>query len=350
MPVSLPGRTLTASNEGIDLSSSEEQRPRKTGRLKWLLVALVILVAGWIGGWLFVSKRAQSEFDIALARLNRDGVIAQCANREVRGFPFSVGIYCDSLNYEDDSRQVFASSSGLRSNVSLLRPTVGGVALDGPFRLQAPNLPPLWINWASLDGEARLGWPLPKTVSLTGTDISTQTDPEDESAPVQLFRTAMLHANCQPNGDNLDCAGNFSKLDIAPEATAGHQLPGLDGSGEATVVNGIRQIAARPNSFRGQAVEIKSLSLASGEGSLELSGPISVDADGLLDARLKVTVRNPGALSDILQKALPEHGDEIKAGLGGLALFSKEISLPLTIAKGTARLGPIALGQIDPLD
>lgn len=338
------------SIEGIALPSTDAQSPRRRRGLKWLLFAAVALIAVYIGGWFYLSAQVQSEFDRALANLNRDGVIAQCANRKIGGFPFSLGLDCESLTYEDDGKATYASTGAMRSHAHIADPMLAEIELDGPLRMQAPSLIPIWMDWERLSGDVRFGFPMPKRVFLEGEDLAAQSDPEDESNPEQLFNLASLNAWLAPSGSNIECAGEFKGLELAPAATGGRTIPVLEGKGAATIVNGLTTIAARSNSFRGQAVEIKNLSLSSGEASVALSGPASVDGDGLLDAQLKVMVTNPQALSEALQQAVPEHADEIRSGLGGLAVMGKEVSLPLNIAKGRAWLGPIPLGNLPPLD
>lgn len=310
----------------------------------------MVLVAAYVGGWHFLAARVQSEFDRALADLNRNGVIAQCANREVRGFPFSIGVYCDGLTYEDDSKQTYASTGAMRSQAHVVDPMLAVIELDGPLRVQAPSLIPIWLDWDRLAGDVRFSVPMPKRVFLEGEGLAGQTDPEDESNPEQLFNLASLNARLAPNGADIECTGAFKGLELASAATGGRAIPVLDGSGEAVITNGLQTIAARENSFRGQSVDIRSLSLSSGDGGVDLSGPLSVDPEGLIDAQLKVTVRNPQALSAALEQAIPEHAGEIRSGLGGMAMLSNEVTLPLTIARGRTMLGPIVLGDIPPLD
>ncbi len=74
-----------------------------------------------------------------------------------------------------------------------------------------------------------------------------------------------------------------------------------------------------------------------------------VDADGLVDADLQLTIRDPKGLSVVLADAIPEERNTIEAGFSGLVLLGAQPSLPVFIRKGAARLGFIQLGQIPPL-
>jgi hypothetical protein len=81
-----------------------------------------------------------------------------------------------------------------------------------------------------------------------------------------------------------------------------------------------------------------------------VSGPVSVDTEGLIDASLTIKLKDPKAVAAILGGAMPEHKSEIEQGFAAIAMLGKEPSLPLKIVKGKASLGFIPLGKIKPLE
>ncbi|TGR91730.1 DUF2125 domain-containing protein, partial [bacterium M00.F.Ca.ET.191.01.1.1] len=103
------------------------------------------------------------------------------------------------------------------------------------------------------------------------------------------------------------------------DAIDGRVLPALDGSGDVTLKNGVALIAAPPKSLRGQSIQIASLDLSSGTARITVSGPVSVDAEGLVDASLMIKVRDPKAVAAILGGAIPERKSEIEQGFAALA-------------------------------
>ncbi len=332
------------------MSSSDIRTSGSRKGLKWLLATAIMLVALYCSGWFYLSAQVRSQFDRALAGLNNDGVIAQCTGRQISGFPFSIDIACDALNYEDAGKGTYGSTGAVRAHAHIYDPLLAAAEIDGPLRTEAPNIIPLWIDWEDLKGDVRYGSPLPKRVFLHVTKLAGQTDPEDEANPEELFRIASLNARLAPDGDNVLAQGAFSGLELLPAATNDRPVPTLDGKGEVVLIDGIRMIASRANSFRGQSLEFRALSLATGETSIGLTGPVTIGADGLIDAKFELTVTNPQALSKSLQAAVPEHAREINMGLAAMALGGKDVKLQLNIAKGKAWLGPIPLGDIPPLD
>ncbi|WP_292667269.1 DUF2125 domain-containing protein, partial [Mesorhizobium sp.] len=91
-----------------------------------------------------------------------------------------------------------------------------------------------------------------------------------------------------------------------------------------TLKNGVALIAAPPKSLRGQSIEIAKLDLSSGTARITVSGPVSIDAEGLVDASLMIKLKDPKAVAAILAGAVPEHKSEIEQGFAALAMLGKE--------------------------
>jgi hypothetical protein len=167
---------------------------------------------------------------------------------------------------------------------------------------------------------------------------------------MNLFSAAEMQAHLRPNGPDLDWAGSFKGLEIEADAIDGVVLPVLDGEGDATVKNGVALIQTRPKSLRGQSADIRTLALSSGEGRMTLSGPISVDTAGLIDADLKLSIRNVPAVSAMFQKAAPEHANQIQTAFSALAIMGEEPVVPLRIVKSRIMLAFITLGELPPVE
>jgi hypothetical protein len=330
------------------MTSSEESRPKRRGRgLFWLVGLLLVLFGLYSAGWFWAAERVRDETAKAIAGLNARGIQAECADLTVSGYPLRFNVACDSMAYQDDSRAIAATAGGLSATASLFQPLWPTVDLDGPLRTIAPGIVPLWIDWDRLRATTSLSWPLPSRVTLTAEGLSGQTDPED-SDPVQLFSAGNAKAEFSPNGQDLDYSGRFSDLEIDAQAIGGRVVPALDASVDARLKNGVALLKTGAKSLRGQSIAIKNLELSSGEARILLSGPVSVDADGLVDASLQIRIENPKAVGAILATAIPEKKSQIEQGFGALAMLGGA-SMPLTVVKGKASLGFIPLGKIDPV-
>jgi len=331
--------------------TSRDERPSKPRRWPlWLVAFIVVLFAIYSGGWYYLADRLKTEANQASAKLQASGIVAGCANLNVSGYPMSFTVSCDNIAYEDDGRKVAASTGSFNAVADIISPLSPVADLRGPLRTMAPGTPPLFIDWDQLQANVKVWWPLPSSVSLKADGLSGQTDPQDDTDPVQLFSAGKAAGELQPVGQDVKYVGSFGDLEINADAIGGRVLPALDGSGEVTLKNGVALVAVPPKSLRGQSVDIAKLDLSSGTARITVSGPISVDAEGLVDANLMIKLKDPKAVAAILGGAMPEHKSEIEQGFAAIAMLGKEPSLPLKITKGKASLGFIPLGKIKPVE
>ncbi|TPM31655.1 DUF2125 domain-containing protein [Mesorhizobium sp. B2-3-5] len=331
------------------MTSSDERQPGNRRRLWWLAAFVVVLFAIYSAGWFYLANRVRIEADKAVATLNKSGIQAGCANLQVSGYPLSFVVSCDNLAYEDDAKNIAASSGSFNAVAQIIQPLSPVADLRGPLRTSAPGMVPLWIDWDNLQANVKLSWPLPRRISLQAEGLSGQTDPADDTDPVELFSAGKASGQLQPNGQDVDYVGSFTDLEIDPDAIGGRVLPALDASGDATLKNGVALIGTQVKSLRGQKIEIRNIDLSSGTARVTVSGPLSVDAEGLVDADLMIRIKDPKAVATILAGAIPEQKNAIEQGFAALALLGKEPSMPLKVVKGKAALGFIPLGKIKPV-
>ncbi|MBN9242048.1 MAG: DUF2125 domain-containing protein [Mesorhizobium sp.] len=328
------------------MTSSEQSPPKARRRgLLWLVLALLVAFGLYSAGWFWLAERVRGEAARAIAALNEKGVDAECANLTVSGYPLRFAVACDGLAYEDDAHNVAATSGKLNAVATILRPFSPSAEFRGPLRTTAPGMAPLWIDWDRLTADTGLSWPRPSSLRLTAEGLSGQTDPE-EGDPVSLFSAGKAETELRPNGEDLVASGRFGDVEIDADAIGGRMVPAFDAAGEATLKNGITKLQTGAKSLRGQSIEIANLELSSGEARVSLSGPLAIDADGLIDARLNIKLTNPKAIAGILSGIVPEQKRQIEQGFAALAMLGSSPSMPLVITKGKASLGFIPLGQI----
>ena len=319
-------------------------------RFMWLAVAIVVLVAGYSAVWFVLADKLSERTSAVISALNTKEVKAECGNMSVRGYPFRLGVYCDSIAYQAGGEDTLvATIGGLRTAAQVYDPLQIVGELDGPFRARLPGQPQIWLDWDNLRASARIAKPLPQRISAEARGLSAQTDPDD-GPPVMLFSAGKAEMHLRPNGADIDLAGTISELQIDAETVGGRTIPVLAGSADATLANGVQFIEARQKSLRGQSGTIRELAISlDAETGITLAGTFSVGADGLLDADLTVALRNPKGAAAALAVAVPEFARQINSGIAGLALLGNAPSLPLKIVKGRAVLGFIPLGEIKPL-
>ncbi|TIL77187.1 MAG: DUF2125 domain-containing protein, partial [Mesorhizobium sp.] len=203
------------------MTSTDQRPPNFRRRLFWLAAFIAVLFAIYSAGWFYLADRVRAEADKAVAALNAKGIEAGCANLTVSGYPLSFAISCDTLAYEDDARNLAASTGSFNAVAAINQPLSPVADLRGPLRTSMPGMTPLWIDWDKLRADAKLSWPLPRRVALKAEGLSGQTDPADNSDPVELFYAGKAAGQLQPNGQDIGYAGSFNDLEIDADAIGG---------------------------------------------------------------------------------------------------------------------------------
>jgi hypothetical protein len=327
------------------MTEAAAKKPTYSRRFFWLAVFIVLLFGGYTAGWFYLADMLEKRAAALIAGLNRDGASAECANPTARGFPFRIGLYCDRVAFARPAQGFGLTASNFRSAGQIYDPMRVVAELDGPASLALPGAAPLAVNWEALRASVRLATPLPQRVSLEARTLAATSAAGSPVASVQA-----LEAHMRPNGADLDLAATFEGLALDPGIVAGRTLPPLAGQADLGITGGVALVGSRVESLRGQSGTVRNLAFStSADTGMTLSGPFAIGADGLLDATLRVTVRNPNGLSAVLAEAFPERSDQITMSLSGLAALGRNPSLPLRIVRGRATLGFIPLGQIPPL-
>ncbi|HEY4191776.1 MAG TPA: DUF2125 domain-containing protein [Mesorhizobium sp.] len=331
------------------MTASDQPKPKKRSRLFVWLAILVALFAAYSAGWYALANKVRGEVGAAIAAINAGGANADCANMSVSGYPLRLVVSCDNLAYENDTTNVAASTGRMDAMARIYRPLSPVADIVGPLRTSAPGMAPLWLDWDKMRAAASLSLTSTAGLALRGEGVSGQTDPQDDSEPVQLFSAGKAEVMLQPVGQDVDAGFSFSDLQVDAEALDGRVLPPLNGAGAATLKNGLALLGAKAETLRGQSIDIGQLELSSGTAHISVSGPIEVDADGLIDASLTIRLQDPKAAAAILGAAIPEQKRQIEQGFSALAMFGSEPTMPLKITKGKASLGFIPLGDIKPV-
>lgn len=310
----------------------------------WLAIVIVLLFGGYSVGWYYVGGLLESEVKTQLADASKKGLLADCANPTVRGYPFRIGVYCDTVSF-DDKKSVSVSAGAFRSAAQIYDPFRIVGELDGPATIDLKPEAPLKLEWQTLRASVRLATPLPERISVEGTALAA--GPLSSSA---LINAKAFEGHMRPNGKDLDVAGSIGDLTAATQLLQGRALPPLSGSIDATVANGVALLQSKSKSLRGQAATIRQLTISvDAKTGIDITGAISTDAAGLIDADLMITVRNAEKLAQIAAKAFPEKKKEIDKAMLGFSMLGESTSLPLKIVKGKAMLAFIPLGDVKPV-
>ena len=330
------------------MTSSRQSRTNYGRRCFWFALAIVDAIAAYTGGWFYAARLVETETGAALAGMNGNGRRASCEEPQARGFPFRLGLFCRSVMYEDARRGLSFQARALRSAAQVYQPWRVVGELDAPGRLEAPGLNALALDWESLRASARLSQPLPERVSVEARGLTVALD-DQAATPAQLLTAQSVEAHMRPAGDDLDLALRFGEVRPDAALTRGVVLPPLSGLADL-VLSGGALPGGMDGSLRGRAGLIRSLTVSTPDGAgVTVSGPVSVDEAGLVDAELQLMVREPMVLAKILGDLAPQARREIELAASAIATMGGNPGMPLRIVKGEARLGFIPLGDVPPL-
>jgi hypothetical protein len=333
------------------VTSSGRTGSRYARRIGWLAAFVVFVVIAYSAGWHYLAGRAIQELDARVAALRVAGAEARCADAEMRGYPFRMGLFCTDVAFVAPDGAVELGATGLRSAAQIYDPArfVGEVdtlrlrvgPADGAGRAPAVAQ----ANDVRFSG--RLADPLPQRASVEARGIRVGGDPDTADS---LMTIGEAQAHMRSRDGDLDIAASADDI-AGQEAGFGRAFALPRASVDLTVSDGVARAAAGDFALRGIAGQLRLLELSTGGNSgLTASGPIAVGDDGLIDATLTLTLREPAAVAAHLKTIFPEQADMIDNVSRGLAVLGGSPTLPLSIRRGEARIAFVRLGVIPPLE
>jgi hypothetical protein len=327
------------------MTVTDRKTPNYGRRILWLAAFVVILFGGYSAGWFYLADQLATRAKAMIADANRDGVTVECDNPIARGFPFRLGVFCDRVAYGNAAEAVGLTAGNLRTAGQIYDPMRFIAELDGPAMVATPRNGSLKIDWEKLRASVRWARPLPERISVEGGGVAATTATGTPLATIGAFE-----AHMRPNGQDLDLASSFEGLALDPALVEGRTLPAFSGESDMTIEGGVDLRGIRIEDLRGRSGTIRNASLSLGGNSgFTVSGTFSIGEDGLMDADLKVTVRDPNGLSAVLAEAFPEKRRDIRNVSSALTFMGNNPTLPLLIERGEAKLAFFKLGDIPPI-
>lgn len=332
--------------------TSSTHRPRRT-RLRLMVLAGLIVAAilaySWV--WLHMAGRLEDRAQAVVAELNRDGRRAACEQIEARGYPFRLGLFCRSTVYVDPPGGVAFRAGALRSAAQIYDIRHVVAELDGPATLELPGLMALDLSWESLRtsvrGERRR---VPERLSMEIAGLAVEPS-AGWAGDTPMLRAQHAEIHLRPVAEDLDLALRIAGLGVSPALLGEGRLGLLDGVADLTLTGGALR-RDWSDGLRGVSGQLRNVAFTAGgdAAGFSLSGPFSVDAQGLVDADLRLSVTAPEALATLLGDLFPLSRREIMLGMAGVAAMGEGAGLPLAIRAGEVRLGGLLrLGDIPPL-
>lgn len=317
-------------------------------RIQMLFGFVVLLIIGVTAGWFFVAGKIETATGNVIEQQAALGNNVHCDGRDVLGYPFRFGIFCDAVAFEN-AQQGFAFNAGaVRSAAQFYAPRDLIVELDGPANVERSGFKPVWIDWSQMRARILATEPLPESISISSQDIifgPSEFEPAIKAAALELFMRIA--------GSDVDIAGRTTEFEFENQLDQLNDLPPLGGDFDFRITDGARKLLTALGSVRGTDVMVKRMALLlNDDRGIIVSGPVSIADDGLLSGEMKVRVVDVDGVLAVLAKALPDAAPLMTAFANGQPRTgenSDEIELSISIDNGQARLGLIPLGTIPPL-
>jgi hypothetical protein len=334
-----------ASSSGADTSGV-------TRKLVRLAIAVVLVGALYTGGWFYAASWVKDRLSQALAASTQGTHSASCGDLSVRGFPFRIGVFCDSVGIDDRPSGLSATFGALRSAAQVYRPGHAVIELDGPAQVRVTPDLAFDVNWDLLRASA-VAW----TNGLDRASVAYDGLKGKLNVPSEALSVGIVvshgEKHVRQSGEALDVAASLDALSLD---LGDRVLPPLDVAVDLTIADAASWLSAGgppPDVPLGTSAELRGLSFDLGEGKkMTLSGPLKVGDDGLVSGALDLTIEGIAAWRDRISEAFPEVAEmaqRVAAAIQGFSNGQDRAVVKLTVQQGTVYLGLFPIAEIPPL-
>ena len=333
-------------------SSSRAAASGTTRKLAWLAAAVVLAVALYTGGWFYAAGRLTDRLAGRLDASRGEMVSLTCGDLSVRGFPFRIGVFCDTVGVDDRPSGLSATFGALRSAAQVYRPGHAVVELDGPAQVRVTPDRVFVADWSLLRASA-VAW----TDGLDRGSLAYDGLKGRLTVPSAAFSLGVSvghgEAHLRRSGEALDAAGAAERLSLD---LGDRVLPPLDVAVDMTIADAAGWISAEgppDDAPYGAKVELRRLSLDLGEGRrAALSGPLTIGEDGYLSGTLDLDIEGISVWRDRIAEAFPEVEEtarRIAQAILGLSGGKERAVVKLNLRDGTVYLGPFPIAFLPPI-
>lgn len=333
-------------------SSSRAATSGTTRKLAWLAAAVVLTVALYSGGWFYAAGWLRDRLAGRLDASREQMVSLSCGDLSVRGFPFRIGVFCDTVGVDDRPSGLSATFGALRSAAQVYRPGHAVLELDGPAQVRVTPDRVFVADWSLMRASAVAWTDGLDRGSLAYDGLKGRLNAP--SAGLSLgVSAAHGEAHLRRSGEALDAAGSAEGLALD---VGGRVLPPLDAAVDMTIADAARWISADgppEDAPYGAKLELRRLSLDLGDGRrAALSGPLTIGEDGFLSGTLDLDIEGVSAWRDRVVEAFPEVEEtarRIAQAILGLSGGRERAVVKLNLRDGTVYLGPFPIAFVPPI-
>lgn len=333
------------------MASSSRAGTSVTRKLIRLAVAVVLVAVIYTGGWFYAASWLKDTLTQRLAASDNGMHSASCGNPDVRGFPFRIGLFCDSVGIDDRPSGLSATFGALRSAAQVYRPGHAVIELDGPAQMRVTPDLVLDADWDLLHASA-VAW----TNGLDRASVSYDGLKARLNVPSEAISIGIAAAHgekhLRQSGEALNVAASFDALALD---FGGQALPPLNVTADMTIADAAKWISVEGPPVDvpfGTSMELRRLSLDLGGGKVAtLSGPLKVGEDGYVSGTLDLDIAGIAIWRDRISDAFPEAAKTVKRiaqVVQALSNGEDRAVVKLNVRDGTVYLGLFPIAFIPP--
>lgn len=324
------------------------------GKVIWILLGTVIVLAAlYTAGWFYAASALKDNTLALLGRHKTDGISADCADAEYRGFPFTIGLYCTKVGVDDNRNGLSGSFGALRSSALIVSPRTINWELDAPSEIRTSRGLAITSTWDSLKSQVltKLGGVEQASLVIRGGKTNIASSVDGSTMDLNVGRTEI---HMKQDGADLNATVTLQDTDAAvkdmPQFPRSTTSMDVTLTGRAGMIDGSDPKGIALYGTQGDMNELKA---DLGDGKVfTISGPFEFDDRGYLSAKFKVKVEQISAWQDSLAQTFPGLAPTLKtagkmlSALGG----GKNASLDVVIRRGKVYAGGfIQIGEIPPI-
>lgn len=334
-------------------------KPASKRKAGYFVGFILLLILGFSGGWYWASGKLDQTVTDFSAGMKRDGKSLICSNQLVRGYPFRLGIFCDSVAYEDPASGILVSGNALRSAAQLYRPGHVVAEVDAPFEVSMPGFAPMTLDWANLKSSANIGTSGFQRMSIVADELKISANDFGERDLLGSLSQLQFHARPSPNDAVNDLDVAFSGEQWVIDDNGANQIEPIAFSLLFDLEDGLQIVQTGQDLIsvlkaNGGVAALKEFMIKTeGGGRFLVSGPLEINRKGQLSGDLVLEFDDPQKLVAYSQSVFPPLGESLAQFSQYLDAFAKQSDgmvkirdLKISIRKGKILLGFFEIGKI----
>lgn len=339
------------------MSLPDPAPPRKLSRLGLYgpIAALVILVAGFSGIWLWARGETQSQMDAGVARLKDAGYEIAWKDRKIGGYPFRLNVTLTEPSVRHGSGWALEAPR-LEGQAFMHAPTTWVLAAPDGLTFVRPESGAVRVSGKLIRASLNRLKLTPPNVSFEGVGLTFQATAGAQPFGLSSAERVEIHLRRAPKevGDEagfwVSVKNGKAQLSGLMGRIAGEKPISIEWDGRLSKIDAFRgrdwPDAVRNWVTAGGRMNVKRAGLTAGDAVIGVnSGNLGVGSDGRLSGVLDVSLRQAPRALDVMGASGAIASDRASAAAAvALARTTDDLArATLNFEAGQTTLGPVAI-------